>query len=166
MNIKYKSAVITISDKGYKNERLDLSGPNLINLLKSIGIETIYSNVIPDDIKYIKDELIKCSDELKVSLILTTGGTGLSKNDVTPDATKEVINREITGIPEIMRIKSYEITKNACLSREIAGIRNDTLIINLPGSKKGSEENFLFIKDILIHALDTINSTESLNCGG
>ena len=166
MSIKYNSAVITISDKGYKNERIDTSGPNLINLLKTLNIDTIYSKIIPDNKKMIKEELIKCSDELKTSLILTTGGTGISKTDVTPDATKEVITKEIIGIPEIMRIKSYEITKNACLSREVCGIRNNTLIINLPGSKKGSEENFSFIKDIIIHALDTINSSESLNCGG
>ena len=117
------------------------SGPALVELLKEAGYQVIYTKIIPDEFDQIAQELRHCSDELKVCLALTTGGTGFSPRDITPEATLSVIERETRGIPEAMRAFSMTITDKACLSREAAGIRGETLIVNLPGSRKASTEN-------------------------
>ena len=163
--MNYTAAVITVSDKGAKNERVDTSGPMLQKLAKEKGYEVIYTAIIPDEMDQIRNELVKCCDELKVSLVLTTGGTGFSPRDITPEATKSVIERETLGIPELMRAESMKITPRGCLSRSTAGIRGRSLIINLPGSEKAARENLLAVIDPLRHGLDMLHSDGSADCG-
>ena len=160
----YTAAVITISDKGYRGERLDTSGPNLVEILKDKGFDVTYTQIIPDDREMIKSELIKCADEMHIALVLTTGGTGFSPRDITPEATMEVVERPTPGIPEAMRVESMRITPKGCLSRSSAGIRGRSLIINLPGSKKASQENILAVIDPVSHGLDMLYSEGSADC--
>ena len=160
----YTAAVITVSDKGYRGERVDTSGPNLVQILKDRGFDVAYTSIIPDEKEMIKAELLKCSDELGIALVLTTGGTGFSPRDITPEAAMEVIERPTPGIPEAMRAESMRITPKGCLSRSVAGIRNRTLIITLPGSKKASAENILAVIDPVAHGLDMLYSGGSADC--
>ena len=160
----YTAAVITVSDKGYRGERVDTSGPNLVQILKDRGFDVAYTSIIPDEREMIKAELLKCSDELDIALVLTTGGTGFSPRDITPEAAMEVIERPTPGIPEAMRAESMRITPKGCLSRSVAGIRNRTLIITLPGSKKASAENILAVIDPVAHGLDMLYSEGSADC--
>ena len=162
----YTAAVITISDKGAIGERIDTSGPNLVSILKEHEYDVVYTTIIPDDFDTIKAELCKCSDELGVALVLTTGGTGFSPRDITPEATMAIVERPTPGIPEAMRAESMRITPKGCLSRSAAGIRKRTLIINLPGSKKASQENILAVIDAVDHGLEMLQSAGSANCGG
>lgn len=157
-------AVITVSDKGYKGEREDTSGPAVRALAEEYGMQTVYTSVVPDEAEMIKAELVKCSDELKVSLVLTTGGTGFSPRDITPEATLAIIERETRGIPEAMRMESMKITPRACLSRSAAGIRGRTLIINLPGSRKAACENLQAVMEAVGHGLDMLASEGSADC--
>jgi len=160
----YHAAVITISDKGSRGERVDTSGPNLVEILKEKGFDVAYTAIIPDEREQIKAELCKCADELKIALVLTTGGTGFSPRDITPEATMEIVERPTPGIPEAMRAESMKITPKGCLSRSAAGIRGRTLIINLPGSKKASQENILAVIDPVAHGLDMLYSEGSADC--
>ena len=160
----YTAAVITISDKGYRGERVDTSGPNLVQILTDRGFDVTYTAIVPDDREMIKAELCKCADELGIALVLTTGGTGFSPRDITPEAAMEVIERPTPGIPEAMRAESMKITPKGCLSRSAAGIRRRTLIINLPGSKKASQENILAVIDPVAHGLDMLYSEGSADC--
>ena len=160
----YTAAVITISDKGYRGERVDTSGPNLVEILKNKGFEVSYTAIIPDEKDMIKEELLKCADELGIALVLTTGGTGFSPRDITPEAALEVIERLTPGIPEAMRYESLKITPKGCLSRSVAGIRKRTLMITLPGSKKASQENILAVIDPVAHGLDMLYSEGSADC--
>ena len=162
--MSYTAAVITISDKGYRGEREDTSGPNLCRIVKEYGYELVYTNIIPDDMEMIKAELIKCSDEMKINLILTTGGTGFSPRDITPEATMAVVERPTPGIPEAMRAESMKITPKGCLSCSAAGIRKQSLIINLPGSKKASEENILAVIGAVDHGLEMLLGEGSADC--
>ena len=162
--MSYKAAVITISDKGYRGEREDTSGPNLVNILRDKGMDVCYTTIIPDDMEMIKAELIKCADELNITLVLTTGGTGFSPRDVTPEATMAIVERPTPGIPEAMRAESMKITPRGCLSRSAAGIRKNSLIINLPGSKKAAQENLLAVIDAVEHGLEMLCSQGSANC--
>ena len=162
--MSYTAAVITISDKGAKGERVDTSGPNLCRILKDRGFDVVYTAIIPDEMDEIKAELIRCCDEKKVALVLTTGGTGFSPRDITPEATLQVVERRTPGIPEAMRAESMRITPKGCLSRSEAGIRGRTLIINLPGSKKASEENILAVIDPVEHGLQMLMSEGSADC--
>lgn len=164
--MSYTAAVITVSDKGYLGQREDTSGPNLCNILKERGFDVSYTALIPDDREMIKAELVKCADEKKISLVLTTGGTGFSPRDITPEATLEVLERLTPGIPEAMRAESMRITPRGCLSRSVAGIRGNCLIINLPGSKKAAQENILAVIDAVEHGLQMLQSSGSANCGG
>ena len=160
----YTAAVITISDKGYRGERVDTSGPNLVEILKSKGFDVTHTSIIPDEKEMIKEELVKCADQLKIALVLTAGGTGFSPRDITPEATMEVVERLTPGIPEAMRYESLKITPKGCLSRSAAGIRGRSLIINLPGSKKASQENILAVIDAVAHGLDMLYSEGSADC--
>ena len=164
--MSYTAAVITVSDKGAIGERIDTSGPALVELLKNKGYEVVYTTIIPDDFETIKAELTKCADEKMIVLVLTTGGTGFSPRDITPEATMSVVERTTPGIPEAMRAASMKITPKGCLSRSAAGIRKGTLIINLPGSKKASQENILAVIDAVDHGLEMLASAGSANCGG
>ena len=160
----YTAAVITISDKGYRGERVDTSGPNLVQILQEKGFDVTYTAIVPDEREMIKAELCKCADELGIALILTTGGTGFSPRDITPEATMEVVERPTPGIPEAMRAESMRITPKGCLSRSAAGIRKRSLIINLPGSKKASQENILAVIDPVAHGLEMLYSEGSADC--
>lgn len=158
------AAVITISDKGSRGERKDTSGPSLVKILEADNWEVIYTNIIPDEIEIIKSELLKCTDELKATLVLTTGGTGFSPRDVTPEATLSVIQREVRGIPEAMRSESMKITPMGCLSRAVSGIREQSLIINLPGSEKAACECFNAVKPAIHHGTDML-AGKNQDCG-
>ena len=160
----YTAAVITVSDKGYQGLREDTSGPNLVRILREKGFEVTYTAIVPDDSEMIRRELCKCADTLGIALILTTGGTGFSPRDITPEATMAVIERPTPGIPEAMRAESMRITPKGCLSRSAAGIRKRSLIINLPGSKKASAENILAVIDAVAHGLDMLYSEGSADC--
>lgn len=163
--MSYKAAVITISDKGARGERVDTSGPALCAMLKDKGFTVDYTTIIPDEKEAIKAQLIKCADELGIHLVLTTGGTGFSPRDITPEATREVIERPTPGIPEAMRAESMRITPKGCLSRSEAGIRGKTLIINLPGSEKAAKENLSAVLDPVEHGLEMLLGSGSADCG-
>ena len=160
----YTAAVITVSDKGYRGQREDTSGPNLVAILKEKGLDVTFTSIIPDEKEMIREELIRCADVLGITLILTTGGTGFSPRDITPEATLEVVERLTPGIPEAMRAESMKITPKGCLSRSVAGIRKRSLIINLPGSKKAAQENILAVIDPVIHGLEMLCSEGSADC--
>lgn len=162
--MKFTAAVITISDKGARGERVDTSGPAICEMARNAGYEVNYTNIIPDEKELIQNELIKCADELKISLILTTGGTGFSPRDITPEATLAVVERETRGIPEAMRAASLRITPRGCLSRSAAGIRGGSLIINLPGSKKAATENLEAVLSAVDHGLEMLASSGSADC--
>lgn len=160
----YTAAVITVSDKGFRGERVDTSGPNLCEILKDRGFEVVYSAIVPDESERIQAELRKCADALGIALVLTTGGTGFSPRDITPEATLAVVERLAPGIPEAMRAESMKITPKGCLSRSVAGIRGRTLIINLPGSRKASAENILAVIDPVQHGLEILLGEGSTDC--
>lgn len=162
----YTAAVITVSDKGYQGLREDTSGPNLVRILQEAGFDVVHTALVPDEDAKIRQELIHCSDDLAIALVLTTGGTGFSPRDITPEATAAVVERPTPGIPEAMRAESMRITPKGCLSRSTAGIRGRSLIINLPGSKKAAEENILAVLSPVTHGLDMLYSEGSANCGG
>jgi len=151
-----KTGILTISDKGSRGERVDGTGPAVRNALEGKGYSIEYYKIIPDEIDQIAEELIYMCDNLKLDLILTNGGTGFSKRDVTPEATGRVIEKFVPGIGEAMRAKSLEITPKAMLSRAISGIRKSTLIINLPGSPKAAVENLEVIMPALPHGIEIL----------
>jgi molybdenum cofactor synthesis domain-containing protein len=151
-----------MSDRGSRGEREDKSGPVIGELLKGIDADILYYEVIPDEKEIIKEKLIEYSE--KVDLILTTGGTGLGPRDVTPEATMEVIERDIPGIAEIMRFEGVKKTPRAVLSRAVAGVRGKALIVNLPGSPAAVKENLSVIMDILPHAIEKIKG-DTKDCG-
>ncbi|MBI5640051.1 MAG: MogA/MoaB family molybdenum cofactor biosynthesis protein [Nitrospirae bacterium] len=155
-------AILTLSDKGARGEREDLSGPGIRELIKRLDARVDYYDVIPDEKALIKEKLMEYSN--KVDLVLTTGGTGLSPRDVTPEATLEVIDRVIPGIAEAMRAEGLKKTGRAMLSRAVAGVRANTLIINLPGSPKAIREGLETIMDIIPHALEKIKGSTD-DCG-
>ena len=149
----YTCGVLTLSDKGSRGEREDTSGPLLQQLLTEQGFKVTAYQIIPDQQDLIETTLIKWVDEKRIDLIVTTGGTGVSPSDRTPEATRRVIDLEIPGIGEAMRQASLAKTKQAIWSRGIAGIRGESLIINLPGSEKGAKENIEVILPALAHGL-------------
>jgi len=156
-----RSAVITVSDKGSRGEREDLSGPEIRRLLETIDAEVIYTAVIPDEPDQITAVLIECADVMNCDLILTTGGTGVSPRDITPDATILVLDKTIPGMAEAMRREGALKTPHAMLSRAVAGIRKQSLIINLPGSPKGVRENLAVVLPALRHAIEKIQGDPS-----
>ncbi len=155
-------AVLTLSDKGSRGEREDLSGPAIADKIKEINASVDFYEVVPDDKKTIVDKLLSYS--AKVDLILTTGGTGLFPRDVTPDATLEVIEREVPGIAEAIRNEGLRKTRRAMLSRAVAGIRGRCLIINLPGSLKAVTEGLESIIEVIPHAVEKIKGNPE-DCG-
>lgn len=161
----YRVGIITSSDKGAAGEREDLSGPAIREMLPTERYQVVSYQVVPDDKEILKGLLIRLCDEEKCHLVLTTGGTGFSQRDVTPEATTEVAERMVPGIAEAIRAYSLSITKRAMLSRAVSGIRGNTLIINLPGSPKAVKESLEYILDTLPHGLDIL-SGEAGECGG
>jgi molybdenum cofactor synthesis domain-containing protein len=156
-----RAAVLTISDKGSRGERLDTSGPAVQTLLGQAGITVAHSEIIPDEQDCIVSRLTACCDEMRCDLIVTTGGTGVGPRDVTPEATRIVIERELPGFGEAMRMESLKITPHAVISRALAGIRKQCLIINLPGSPKAARENLHTVLPALAHAIAKIQGDPS-----
>jgi len=159
-----KVGILTISDKGSRGEREDLSGKVIEEIVKKINGKVKYYQIIPDEKDIIQEELIKAVDKLHLDLILTTGGTGLAKRDVTPDATLAIIEKEVSGISEIIRSESFKKTNRAILSRGVAGVRKESLIINLPGSPKGVRESLEIILDALPHGVEILKG-QVTECG-
>ena len=159
-----RAAVLTISDRGSRGERKDQSGPAVQEMLRRAGFSIACYEVLPDDRQLIQERLQTLADDSGVDLIITTGGTGLTPRDVTPEATLAVIHREIPGIAEAMRASSLTKTPHAMLSRAVAGTRGCTLIINLPGSLRGARENLEVVLPALAHALEKIKGDPS-ECG-
>ena len=159
-----KVGILTISDKGSRGEREDLSGKVIEEVVKKVKGEVKYYKIIPDEKDIIQEELIKAADNLHLDLILTTGGTGLGKRDVTPEATLAIIEKEVPGISEIIRSESFKKTNRAILSRGVTGIRKESLIINLPGSPKGVRESLEIILDALPHGVEILKG-QATECG-
>ena len=152
----YKAGIFTASDKGAIGEREDVSGMVIKEILEKEGFEVAKYSLLPDDRQQLGTEMKVMADDLGIHLIVTTGGTGFSQRDVTPEATKDIVEREAPGIGEAIRAYSMTITKRAMLSRSTAGIRGETLIVNLPGSPKAVRESLTYIVESLKHGLDIL----------
>jgi molybdopterin adenylyltransferase len=150
---KYKAAVITVSDKGAAGEREDTSGAVVRDILEGAGIEVVRREIVPDEANVLSELMVALCDE-GVDLIVTTGGTGVSPRDVTPEATLAVIEKEIPGMAEAMRAESLKVTPHAMISRAVCGLRGGTLIVNLPGSPRGARENLEVVMPAVPHTLD------------
>lgn len=159
----FRVAIITSSDSGYEGKREDKSGDTIECIVKEYGYEVVHRTLLPDDRKMLSDEMKRIADENIADLVLTTGGTGFSKRDIMPEATLDIVERIVPGIPEAMRSYSLSFTKRAMLSRAAAGIRKETLIINLPGSPKAVTECLEYIITELDHALKILVGKAS-NC--
>lgn len=157
----YRVGIITVSDRASQGVYEDKSGPVIKELVEEAGMEVIDCLIVPDEKSEIVKKLLHFSDQRQADLIFTTGGTGFSKRDVTPEATKQVVEREVPGIGEALRSYSMTITPKAMLSRQTAGIRGNTLIINLPGSPKACRENIEYIMKPLKHGLGILSGRES-----
>jgi molybdopterin adenylyltransferase len=151
-----RAAVMTMSDAGSKGERADTSGDRIIEFLAGINAQVLERTLIPDEADQVKSNLCRFADELHADLVLTTGGTGISPRDVTPDATAEVVDYQVLGIAEAMRSYSVQKTPFGMLSRSVVGVRGRTLIINLPGSPKAVTECLEVLQPVLAHAVDMI----------
>lgn len=158
-------SILTISDRSYKGERDDLSGPTLETQICGQGWEVVHMGIVPDDFEMIKKELTSWGDSSDQDVILTTGGTGFAPRDVTPEATSAVIERMAPGLAEAMRTKSLEITQHAMLSRAVVGIRGRTLIINLPGSPKAAVENLEVVLQVIPHAVQLLRDAPEAEAG-
>ena len=152
----YTAAVITVSDLGSQGKRVDTSGPAVCKMVEEAGFSVVHTEIVPDEQEKIKNAILTCADEKKISLIFTTGGTGLSPRDVTPEATLAVLDREIRAIPVAMWFEGLKTTPRAMLSRAVAGTRGTSLIINLPGSEKAAKENLSAVLGALEHAMHMI----------
>ncbi len=159
-----RTAIIILSDKGAKGEREDASGKIIREMIADIGASDVHYEILPDDKSRIMETLAGLADAGNVDLILTTGGTGVAPRDVTPEATSAVIDRELPGMAEAMRAESLKKTPHAMISRAVAGIRKQTLIVNLPGSPKAVRENLAVILPALPHAIEKIKG-DLRDCG-
>jgi molybdenum cofactor synthesis domain-containing protein len=151
-----KVGILTISDRSSRGERKDLGGPLIKKIIEKMGGQVIDHQIVPDEEKMIADKLVDLSDEKNLDLVLTTGGTGFSPRDITPEATLKVIQRRAAGLEEAMRMEGYKKNKKAVLSRAVCGIRGKTLIINLPGGPKGIEEGLETLLPLLPHAVEVL----------
>jgi molybdenum cofactor synthesis domain-containing protein len=152
-NRTIKAVVLTISDSASRGEREDLSGPAVVSELQSLKAEIVATEILPDEREQIAARLRHYADDGAANLILTTGGTGLGPRDITPEATRDVIEREAPGLAELMRAESMKITPLGALSRSVCGARGRTLIVNLPGSVRGARENLQAIARLLPHSI-------------
>jgi len=159
------AAVLTVSDRSFRGERPDSGGPLLVRLLQEAGYSVVHTAIVPDDQPQIEEALRALSDTGGIQLLVTTGGTGFSPRDVTPEATLAVCRRIAPGIPEAMRQASMQVTPRAMLSRGQAGIRNGTLIVNLPGSPKAAKENLEAVLPTLAHGLEMLSGRPA-DCAG
>jgi molybdenum cofactor synthesis domain-containing protein len=153
------AVIITVSDRCARGEQEDESGAALVGLLEELGVEIVATEVLPDDLEPLSERLHAFADRADVNLIMTTGGTGFSPRDNTPEATRAVIQREAPGLSEAMRMETLRQTPMAMVSRGVCGIRSGTLIINLPGSPRGVRESFAVIKPVLSHAVALLAGT-------
>jgi molybdopterin adenylyltransferase len=156
----YRAGILTVSDRGARGEREDTSGKVIAEMLAGISIEVAAYDIVPDEEDLIAAKILEFVDFRNLDLVITTGGTGVSPRDVTPDATRRVMDREIPGMAEAMRQESARKTPHAMLSRAVAATRKQSLIINLPGSPKGARENLQAILPALEHALEKIKGSE------
>lgn len=154
--MKYTAAVITVSDMGSRGLRQDTSGPAVRAMLEEAGFSVAHTAILPDEMEQISAELRDCADRRRIDLIVTTGGTGLSPRDVTPEATRAVLEREIPAIPVAMWMEGLKVTPRAMLSRAVAGIRGSSLLLNLPGYEKAARENLAAVIGALEHGLHMI----------
>lgn len=159
--MRWKAAVVTVSDRCSQGIREDVTGSKLVDMLKQEGYDVVDVRIVPDERDQIAKVLRELCDVSKCDLVVTNGGTGVSPRDVTPEATRDVIEREVPGMAEAMRAESLKKTPHAMLSRAVVGIRGETLIVNLPGSPKGAIENFEVIKHAIPHALEKIHGDPS-----
>lgn len=157
--------MITVSDKGFRGDRVDTAGPAACELLKKIGFEIAYTSIVPDEKEYIQREVKKACDELEIPLVFTCGGTGFSQRDITPEAVSELFDRQAPGFAEAMRAESLKITPKAVLSRCVSGLRKSSIIITLPGSEKSASENLTAILGALRHGVEMVVSIGSNECG-
>ena len=160
----YAAGVLTVSDSTARGEREDKGGPIIARLLAKNSYDVLIQKVVPDEQDIISRTIIEWADEKGIDLIVTTGGTGLTPRDVTPEATQAVITRDIAGIPEAMRAKGMEENPRAMLSRAVAGVRGGTLIINLPGSPAGVETGLSVVLPVLMHTIDKIKGDNTPCC--
>lgn len=154
--MKIRFGILTLSDRSARGERVDTSGPALAHLIEAEGWLVVKQDILPDDESSIREVLVDWADGGEMDVILTTGGTGVSHRDVTPEATRAVIERDVPGLAEAMRSASLKITPHAMLSRVVTGIRKRTLIVNLPGSPKGAVENLQTVMPVLPHAIQLL----------
>ncbi|MCX7971409.1 MAG: MogA/MoaB family molybdenum cofactor biosynthesis protein [Negativicutes bacterium] len=152
----YRVAILTISDKGFAGLREDRSGPAIQEMLGAEFV-VVHQAIVPDDFATISRELADIADRQLAELVITSGGTGLSPRDVTPEATKAVLERDLPGIPEIIRLNTWRLNRRSVLSRAVAGTRNQTLIINLPGSPQGVRECLAVVREVIGHALEILS---------
>lgn len=162
---KPHAVVLTVSDSASRGERRDLSGPAARAELERLGCDVVAVVIVPDDLQTIRDTLLEHADSDAIDLIVTTGGTGLAPRDVTPEATLAVVQKLVPGLPELMRLEGMKSNPRAALSRAVAGVRNQTLIVNLPGSVKGVQESLAAVAPVLGHALEVV-SGKTVRCGG
>ena len=163
MTIRF--GILTLSDRSSRGERPDSSGPALTRLIQAEGWSVVKQSILPDEESAIREILIEWADGAELDVILTTGGTGFSPRDVTPEATRAIIDRDAPGLAEAMRAASLKITPHAMLSRIVTGIRKKTLIINLPGSPKGAVENFQMVMPVLGHAIKLLQESPEAEAG-
>jgi len=152
-----KVAVITISDGCYHKKREDTSGQKLSQMLTENQWEVVSTHIVPDELSRIQEQVLELTQDAEIDLIVTTGGTGLAPRDVTPEAIRPLLEKEIAGLPELMRLRGLESTDFAALSRSLAGTRGETLILSLPGSPKGATQSLQAVLKILPHAVDILH---------
>ena len=165
MEMIIKCGILTISDRSSRGERADLSGPSLQAKAQALGWQVLKMAIVPDELDLIRSTLVSWADSGVLDLLLTTGGTGFSPRDVTPEATQTVIQRPAPGLAEAMRQASLKVTPHAMLSRAIAGIRGRTLILNLPGSPKAALENLEVVLPVLPHAVQLLRQDPGAEAG-
>lgn len=157
--------ILTVSDRSSRGERPDASGPALQQQVSELGWQVVKTDIVPDDRAILKEILTRWSDDGSLDVILTTGGTGFTPRDVTPEATLAVVDRLAPGLAEAMRAASLQITPHAMLSRAVAGIRGQTLVVNLPGSPKAARENLAVIQSVIPHAVQLLQNDPASEAG-
>ncbi len=157
--------ILTVSDRSFRGEREDGSGPVLVEIAQSHGWDVVETLIVPDEIDTLRDTLAMWADSGDMDLILTTGGTGFAPRDVTPEATRMIVDKLAPGLSEAMRAESLKITPHAMLSRSVAGIRGRALIVNLPGSPKAARENLAVIQPVLGHAIQLLQEDKNAEAG-
>ena len=163
--MKIRVGILTASDRSWRGERDDLSGPVLVEIAKENNWDVVETLIVPDELNVLRDTLILWADSGDLDIILTTGGTGFAPRDVTPEATRHVIDKLTPGLSEAMRAESLKITPHAMLSRSIAGIRGHVLIVNFPGSPKAARENLAVIQPVLGHAVQLLRDDKEAEAG-